>query len=146
MMQYFYTAHWFICYSSSREETSKTEGLDSGNQHNRDLKMVRNGRHDLWNGDWLLMVCFVTLPPMVSTQTAEWLACETPPNNSCWAGFRTQTEEMSLGTQLRKELLELNPYHNSRLRKWVTTSTLYWSLIQSFRLPPNHWRSCCLQQ
>jgi len=35
---------------------------------------------------------------------------------------------------------------DSRLRKWVTTSTLYWSLIQSFRLPPNHWRSCCLQQ
>ena len=43
-MQYFHIAcnHWHCC---SRDKTSRTERLNSGNQRNRDLKTVRKGRH-----------------------------------------------------------------------------------------------------
>ena len=43
-MQYFHIDcnHWHCC---SRDKTSRTERLNSGNQRNRDLKTVRIGRH-----------------------------------------------------------------------------------------------------
>ena len=63
------TLHVGSCnHCCSRDETNMTERLNSGNQRNRSLKTVRNGRHYYQNGGWLLTCC-VTLPPTGSASS-----------------------------------------------------------------------------
>ena len=57
------TLHVGSCnHCCSRDKTSRTERLNSGNQRNRNLKTVRKGRHYYQHRGWLLMCC-MTLPP-----------------------------------------------------------------------------------
>ena len=118
------TLHVGSCnHCCSWDKTSRTERLNSGNQCNRELKMVRKGRHE--DGDWL-STCCVTLPPMGRTRTRE--VCVTQPSNYF---FRATATEQLLKPHTKTPVIVLR----KRADNVVYTNLTQYPIVERILIP-----------